>query len=529
MTLERIKQIAADYGILLLALVAFSVLKLPHLTYAYYWDESWPYAPAIRQMYTHGVSLMPTAVDPELSRGHPLFFHALGAMWMHVFGGSHTSMHSFALAISLGVLVAVYVAGLKLFNRNVAILALLLTGIQVVFFVQASFVLFEMLIALLAFLSIYQYSVGRYWAAGVCLTALFYTKESGLIAGAVLGVHAVVSCFLPGVSWAERLRRLAAVGVPVALIGVFLLIQHSIRGWWVFPFYSNLVEHSWPAFWYKFRMSCVRLVFYENLKFYTYLVLLAVTVFAAVKSKQYRLLIMLLPAAIIFYYVDDLRAGRILPSIPFFILFMAAVAAFLGLFASRRYFPQPAQRRMVVLCVCFVVAFLCFSTMNFFTYRYLLAALVPMFFVAAVCFDLAIRLTYKALFYPIALVVAGIGLLSFRLNEGYGDADLGAFRGIHVQQQVVDYLEAANAYDSTIATASFLEKQHLTDPATGFLKGTRAFSHIDYDIKPTTRYAVFDNIEPDDRIKAVRQDPGFVLLKRIEDQEVWAEIYVRKQ
>src|SRR5271170_3215814 len=87
--------------VLFLVLIVFILCKIPHLHYPYYWDESWPYAVAIRDMYLHGVSLMPTAIDPELSRGHPLFFHAIAAIWMHIFGNSHISMHSFALTISV--------------------------------------------------------------------------------------------------------------------------------------------------------------------------------------------------------------------------------------------------------------------------------------------------------------------------------------------------------------------------------------------------------------------------------------------
>src|SRR5580704_9697985 len=96
--------------VLFLVLIVFAVCKLPHLHYAYYWDESWPYAVAIKTMYYHGISLMPNAIDPELSRGHPLFFHAIAALWMNIFGASHVSMHSFALLISLLLLVTLYEA-----------------------------------------------------------------------------------------------------------------------------------------------------------------------------------------------------------------------------------------------------------------------------------------------------------------------------------------------------------------------------------------------------------------------------------
>jgi len=110
--------------VLFLVLVIFIACKIPHLYYPYYWDESWPYAVAIKDMYKHGISLLPSAIDPELSRGHPLFFHAFAAIWMNIFGASHVAMHSLALFISVLFLIAVYEAGLRL----IAIIATVASG-----------------------------------------------------------------------------------------------------------------------------------------------------------------------------------------------------------------------------------------------------------------------------------------------------------------------------------------------------------------------------------------------------------------
>jgi 4-amino-4-deoxy-L-arabinose transferase-like glycosyltransferase len=120
--------------LLFAVLVVFILCKVPHLYYPFYWDESWPYATAVRTMYNHGISLMPGAIEGELSRGHPLFFHAAAATWMKVFGATHFSMHCFALFIAVCCLVAVYEAGLRLFNQRVALLALLLVATQAIFF-----------------------------------------------------------------------------------------------------------------------------------------------------------------------------------------------------------------------------------------------------------------------------------------------------------------------------------------------------------------------------------------------------------
>jgi 4-amino-4-deoxy-L-arabinose transferase-like glycosyltransferase len=511
--------------VLLLVLAVFIICKVPHLSYPYYWDESWPYAVAIKEMYRHGVSLLPTALDPELSRGHPLFFHAIAAIWMNIFGFSRIAMHSFALYISVLFLIAIYEAGLRLFNKRVAELSLILVASQVVFFVQSSFVLFEILIAFLAFVSICFYVKDKYLLTGLCLAALFFTKESGLVLGVVLGVDAFVCLFQKNKVWKQRLLRLASVTLPCFLIVIFFLLQKHVRGWYVFPLYADNVEHNWNAFWYKFRMACIRDVFYENFKFYYYLLLAVIAIIAAIRSRSGRYLIVLLPVVIIYYFVDDMRAGRPLPSIPFFISFVIAVLYLLKVFSNPELARQTYQQKFIVLTGLFVLCFLCFSAVNFITYRYLLAAIVPMLFITAILFDILIERSFRWLYYPVLGVILVITWCAFKFDDGYGDANLGAYNAMDVQQGVVNYLEQNNCYDKNIGSSSFLEQQHLINPATGFLHSSRSFKNVKWDIDDKSDFAVFDNIEPDKRYDEMKNRPGFHLIYKIEKGKVWAEIY----
>ncbi len=513
---------------LFLVLTVFIICKIPHLYYPYYWDESWPYAVAVKDMYKHGISLMPSAVDPELSRGHPLFFHAVAATWMNVFGSSPLAMHSFALTISILFLISIYEAGLKLFNQRVAMISLVLIAAQVVFFVQSSFVLFEVLIAFLSFLSLYFYVRDKYFLTALCLTMLFYTKESGLIVGFILGLDALVGIFNTKNHFRIRIFRLLSIFIPCVLIAVFFLIQKHLRGWYVFPLYSEIIEHSWKAFWYKFRMACVRDAFYENHKFYYFLLLVVLSVVAAIKNKSLKYLAIFLPAIIIYYFVDDMRAGRILPSIPFFILFVLSVFYFLYVFSGSVFFAFSNQRRFIVLTGLFILCFLCFSTMNYFTYRYLLAALIPLLFLTAAFFDLLITHTFKVLFYPVLIMILLISYFSFKYDDAHGDANLGAFDAMDVQQSVVNYFEHHKYYDKQIGCGSFLELQHLKDHATGFLHSARFFNNVKWEINNTTDYAIFDNIEPDKRYKEIKNDTAFQSEYRTEKGKVWAEVFSRK-
>ena len=514
--------------VLFLVLVVFIVCKVPHLFYAYYWDESWPYAVAIKQMYHHGVSLMPTAVDPELSRGHPLFFHAAAALWMNIFGSSHVAMHSFALLIAVLFLIAIYEAGIRLFNQHVAVLSIILVAVQMVFYVQASFVLFEMLVAFLVFLSLYYYTVDKYFLTALCLTALFYTKESGLIAGFVIGIAACIGLFNGNTPVKTRLLRMLSIAAPCILIGIFFLIQKHIRGWYIFPLYNGLIEHSWTMFWYNFRInSLCSTVMRDNRNFY-FILLGLLSIVAAVRNKNLKYLVIIFPAVIVYYFVDDKRACRPLPSIPFFMLFVISISWMLYVLSKLKIFIATRQQKFIVLSMAFAFLFLCFSAMNFFTPRYMLAAIVPFLFFVSVVFDAFITRTWPVLFYPVLVIVLGISYYTFITVTDYGDCEPGAFDGISVQQSVVDYLETNNCYDKSIGCGSFLESQHLINPASGFLKSEKVFNKVHWEIDDKTEYAVFDDMEPDGRYNDIKNSPLFHCIYRVDKGRVWAEIYARK-
>src|SRR5476651_1029876 len=121
-------QMIRDRWLLFIVVIVFIMLKISALSYPFFWDESWSYAPGVKLMYLHGPSLMPNAIDLFYSRGHPMLFYAAAATWMHIFGTGHVAQHSFALLISVTFLVSIYETTLRLFNKRVAIISLLLVA-----------------------------------------------------------------------------------------------------------------------------------------------------------------------------------------------------------------------------------------------------------------------------------------------------------------------------------------------------------------------------------------------------------------
>ncbi len=274
-------------------------------------------------------------------------------------------------------------------------------------------------------------------------------------------------------------------------------------------------------------MACVHDTFDAGCRYWYVLPLLLLFVIAAIKIKKFILLSVLLPATIIYYYVDDTRAGRILPSVPFFILFILSIILFAYSLKKAGFFASPQQQRFVVLTIVFIFFYLAFSALNFYTYRYMLAAIIPLLFLITVLFDKVTSVTYPSLYYPVAAYVLLVSFLF--MKEDINDGEIrSTLDGMKVQQDVVDFMERNNLYGAAISSGSFLECMHLKDPGTGFTKSKTGFSNVRWEIDGNTQWAIFDNLEPDYRYANFVKDTFFRLETRLTEGALWAEIYRRK-
>src|SRR5688572_9942500 len=127
--------------------VLFAAAKIPHLLLPFFWDEAWPYSTGVFYMYSQGLSLLPGSVPFDISRGHPLFFHFMAALWMKIFGTS--VVHMFPLLVSILLIVCIYFFCVEFFSEAVALGSCLLMMVQPVFFSQSGMLLPEILVALL--------------------------------------------------------------------------------------------------------------------------------------------------------------------------------------------------------------------------------------------------------------------------------------------------------------------------------------------------------------------------------------------
>ena len=201
----------------------------------------------------------------------------------------------------------------------------------------------------------------------------------------------------------------------------------------------------------------------------------------------------------------------------------------IALFLKQLGATQNEQQRKMVLLVCaFILWFFCFSAANFFTYRYLLEAFGPLFFLTAVLFDVLIARTHKVVYYPVLAVILFIGFFSFKNDTANGDCDPGAYTAMEMEQGMVNYLEVHNDYDKIIGAGSYMNFVHLANAQTGLLHSDKTFKKLRQQINRTVDLAIFDSIEPNDAYGEIKTDTAFHRVYRYSKDSTWCEIYERE-
>lgn len=508
----------------MVVLAIFILSKIPALHYPFFWDESWSYAPGVRLMYDHGPSLMPNAIDTGFSRGHPLLFYAAAALWMKIFGISHIAQHAFGLFIASLTLVAIYEACHGLFNRRVAVMALLLAATQLIFFVQSTLLLPEVMVALLALLSIYYYASQKYLPTFLALSALMLTKESGVAIGIVLGGHAVWMLFDKNITNANKLKRFLSVSGAGAVIIAFFLLQKKLNSWYFYPEHMSYINAGWEMYKGKLRF-CTEIIFRHQYRHLFFSFIAVLSLWAAVYKKNIRLALPLAVYILLFIssneYMGYITRRLLLP-------FILTVIIYTFYQLTRLRNDNRKQSDFIFISVLAFVTYVSFCCINFFTDRYLVTALTLALVISAYIIDTFVA-NLKPFVYPAAIaVILAVAVTSFTNSRGIGDVSLQMYSAMDVQQAVVDYMENNNLYGHHIAAPSSLNRVHLTQPYTGFLRSGKIFTAVNYVMEPQTEYFIVDNIEPDTSIHKEQIAQQFDRVYSITKGEVWAEIYKRK-
>lgn len=464
------KKVILGFLVMIILFVAykFQMLKLP-----FFWDEAWVYAPAVYSLKQQGLSLLPTAIDAALSRGHPLLFHNLAAAWLHLFGESITVAHSFVLVVAIALLGAFVYSAFRFSSSVVgAIVIGVLLAIQPIFLAQSGLLLPEMLLALLVFCAFVGYVFDLKAVQFLALLGALFTKESALVAVVAFVFSDSLLLLLKRISYSDYFKRMTIVLAPAILLGLFFMKQKLDLGWYFFPEHIGFIDTST----------------------------------AAVLNKLERY------ASFVFVY-----QGRIA-------ITLGILIALFFLFKNKTSLILTQQKALVFIGL-FLVGFLVFSSINFYSDRYMLV-LMPLlivgFFIVLDASGMKNGLKMSLLGAIVLFqVIAGSNYKGNNdHNMSYADA-VRAYQ-IAINNAVDKGFQAKNIY------APFLLSGALQQPVMGYVTEQSKFQNVTSVISDETQVAFFSNIDDKANYDAVSQAGSWIRIDRVEVNKAWVEIYLNQ-
>lgn len=505
-------------------LAAFVAFKWSYLGLPYFWDEAWVYAPAVQAMHAHGPSLLPDALPPELSRGHPLLFHFLASLWMVPFGSSIASAHAFALTVSVVLLVLTYVIGTTLGDRWVGLGAVGLLLVNEMFLAQSAILLPEVLLALFVLVAVWAYARRRPWIYVGAATCALLVKESAVVLVlAVFGWHLLRS-IVPPVSMPrrERWRWGGLALLPLGLAGCFFVYQRIRLGWFFYPDHLGLITWAERDITYKVRLAFHDLFEDQGRAVLAYAFAFGVPVLWKGWDRRWSALVVLL-------YVAAVKVLFGLWSLPgdwTLIVPGLCLAIIAGSLFIRFQQREEAQGDLAGIGFLFVAGFLLFSGLNFFSDRYLLCAF-PLIYVGALLF-LRTALAWLPRWVFPAVVLIATASMGVRIgrNTAIGDTRLNYADAVRLHQQLVAFGTSEKLQGEVIRTA-FLEYYAMTHPQAGYLNGQAPFTQVELDPTDQAHYLIITSLSPPE-VMALRGRPEWVLWKTFRQGVAWGELYRKR-
>lgn len=450
------KQRIFDLLFVILVLV-FVMLKISDIATPYFWDEIGVYAPGALKMKDNGTfGLLPSCLEPLYSRGHPLLFVFVQAVWFGFFGDEVISGHACSIFIATATLITFYFFVKDLFGKKIAFFAALLLTFQPVFFAMSGVILPEMMLTLFTIPAVWCVIRKRWGLFAVFGSMAMMTKESAIVLPVLALLFAIADDVAARRFSISSVRRILWALTPVLIYAIFLVIQKKQNGWYFFPEHMGYVERNLFAFeqiWY-------------------------ILLDAVVKQGKAILLIGILHS----------------------------------LFFTWRGGYSPVQKRAISISLIFVVGCIGFAYLNFYLFRYLLYA-IPFVVLTAVAglFALADRLPLKwrnSILYLCMAASLALGVLYMDKGEFNDTADMSYKRLVKAQLQTIDWVKQQPWKDSLIE-ANFPLYQAMEEPRNGYLSGKALNTSVNF--KQPTRYGVFFHFKKEERF--VWNDRPYTTIK----------------
>ena len=214
----------------------------------YVWDELGVYSRAAIYLYEHSLSLLPSGIPDELSRGHPTFVAFYVALWFKLFGCQPVVAHIAMAAINTAAFVLVYLILKRYMLSWTAAAAAFMVFLQPFILAQSTLVLPEIPLFFATALALYFYLKDRYWLTCLAMILALQIKESALILPFAFYLTHLIIC--------KRLRqkhKFQLIILPVLSFILFIFIQKIQRDYYFYPLHTSLLTRD--AYYLKLRWS----------------------------------------------------------------------------------------------------------------------------------------------------------------------------------------------------------------------------------------------------------------------------------
>jgi 4-amino-4-deoxy-L-arabinose transferase-like glycosyltransferase len=401
----------------------------------------------------------------------------MAAAWARLFGTGLVAVHLFPLLISILLLIAVYYVSFEFFGRNTAITATLLFALQAIFLAQSTMLLPEVMLTLWSLLTFTAYFKKNWGLFALFSILLVMTKETGVVLiGALLFDKIILEKFFidePGKPKYLRLKETLILCLPIVVFASFLTLQKLKFGWFLYPEHTDLIISDPSKIMNGFRIYFSKLFF---------------------------------------------QSGRNI----FFLITLAALAYSLYKKSiSRKY------AHILLFFLVFILFYLAFASVIFFTPRYLLSVL-PFFIIPA---------TWLILSLPVnkwlrVSIICALGLL-FALHTFIGiqketDTSLSYKNTVLLQKQAINFIEEMKGPHSLVYSY-YLVNYYMTIPRLGYLKNKTSFYKFTNISDPSCEIFIFCSNEKDPAYDDFSRNQSFELIKRFEKNASRVEIFKRRR
>jgi hypothetical protein len=181
--------------------------------------------------------------------------------------------------------------------------------------------------------------------------------------------------------------------------------------------------------------------------------------------------------------------------------------------------------KILLLFITQIVLLFIFTSVNFYTYRYILPAFPLFIGLSMILFHQAWK-KRDYLFYLLMAVMIAVPMYFTLTKKGKIDIDFGYATYLPLHKEMVEFCEKQD-WDTKVFASEFNMVLALRDPFTGYHSELKGFKTQHLPLLENADVVVLDSTGEWDQLPENQKD-NFQLIKRFENKNYWGEIYLRK-